>query len=41
LTPVVGPLARVSLRVEGRGPVGITERDSRAVPDPPREASKR
>jgi len=41
LTPVFGPLARVPLRVEGRGQVGISERDSRAVPNPPREASKR
>ena len=40
MTPVFGPLARVPLRVEVRGQVGISERDSRAVPNPPREASK-
>jgi len=31
---VFGLLERVPLRVEGRGPVGISERDSRAVPNP-------
>jgi len=40
LTSVFGPLARVPLRVGGRGQAGISERDSRAVPNPPREASK-
>ena len=39
MTPVFGLLARVPLRFEGRGQVGISERDSRAVPNPPREAS--
>jgi len=34
LARVFGPQKRVPLRVEGRGPVDISERDSRAVPNP-------
>jgi len=34
LARVLGRLERVPLRVEGRGPVNISERDSRAVPNP-------